>query len=71
MQKKCFSASGASSSDPSQFKPTWLIPHQLSLNFKIVWHLAELDSVSKFAEKCQHIATFANQKCWFSSKTIF
>jgi len=68
--QKCFNASGAGSSDlkvtlPAQTNLAWvqLLPHQISLNFKIVCHLVKLDGVSKFTKNANLIETFASQAC--------
>ena len=52
--EKCFNATGACSNDakvtlPGQTDLAWvqLLPHQISLNFQIVFHLAELDVMNK------------------------
>jgi len=60
--EKYFNATRACSNDakvtlPGQTDLAWvqLLPHQISLNFKIVCHLAELDGVPKFAENADAI----------------
>jgi len=61
-REKCFDATGACSNDakatlPGQTDLAWvqLLPYQISLNFKIVCHLAELDGIPKFAENANAI----------------
>jgi len=56
-REKCFDAPGACSNDakvtlPGQTDLAWVqpLPHQMSLNFKIFCHLAELEGIPKFAK---------------------
>jgi len=61
-REKCFDSTGACSNDAKVTLPcqtdlarVQLVSHQISLNFKIVCHLAELDGIPKFAKKVDAI----------------
>ena len=68
--KKCFDTTGVCSNDAKVSLPglAWvqLLPYQISLNFKIFCHLAEINSIPKFAENVD-TATFASQVYQFAS----